>query len=78
MATLDDILREAQSARLIPTVADSRKEERIVSILLATLPRVRPFARQILERCGQRVGKSSELTCYTEVDFPSIDGNSSD
>lgn len=74
MKALDDILLTAQPARLIPTVADSRKEERIVSILLATLSRVRPFAEQLLERCGQRVGKSSALTAYTEVDFPSGEG----
>ena len=37
MSPLDDILRNALRARLIPTVADSRKEERIVSVLLATL-----------------------------------------
>ena len=29
MSALDDILKNAQRARLIPTVADSRKEERI-------------------------------------------------
>ena len=78
MKTLEDILRTAQPARLIPTVADSRKEERIVSILLATLSRVRPFAEQLLERCEQRVGKSSTLAAYTEVEFPSIDGSSKD
>ena len=78
MKSLDDILQSAQPARLIPTVADSRKEERIVSILLATLSRVHPFAEQLLERCGQRVGKSSTLTAYTEVEFPSIDGSSKD
>ena len=78
MKTLDDILRTAQPARLIPTVADSRKEERLVSIVLATLSRVRPFAEQLLERCDQRVGKSSTLTAHTEVDFPSIDGSSKD
>ena len=78
MKTLDDILASAQPARLIPTVADSRKEERIVSILLATLPNVRPFAEQLLERCGQRLSKSSVLKTYAEVDFPSADGSSSD
>ena len=76
--SLDDILTSAKSARLIPTIADSRKEERIVSILLATLPRVRPFATQVLERCGQRVGKSSTIATYTEVDFPSADGTGKD
>ena len=37
MNPLDDVLQGAQRARLMPTVADSRKEERIASILLATL-----------------------------------------
>lgn len=78
MRTLDEILKAAQPARLIPTVADSRREERIVSVLLATLPKVRPFAEQLLQRCGERVGKSSMLTSYTEVYFPSIDGSRKD
>ena len=76
MTTLDDILKNAQPARLIPIVADTRKEERIVSIFLATLAQTRPFAREILERCGKRVGKYSVLTSYTEVGFPSFDGSS--
>ena len=43
MSALDDILKDAQRARLIPTVADSRKEERIVSVLLATLAVVKAY-----------------------------------
>ena len=78
MRTLDEVLKVAHPARLIPTVADSRKEERLVSILLATLPRVRPFAEQLLDRCGERLGKSSVLASYTEVEFPSADGVSKD
>ena len=78
MKALDDILKNAQPARLIPTVADSRKEERLVSILLATLPSVHPFAEQLLDRCGERLGKSSVLASYTEVEFPSADGASKD
>ena len=76
MTTLDDILKNAQPARLIPTVADTSKEERIVSIFLATLAQTRPFAKEILERCGERVGKYSVLTSYTEVEFPSSDSSS--
>ena len=64
MSALDDILKDAQRARLIPTVADSRKEERIVSVLLATLSVVRPLAEQLLERCGVRMGKTSDLRSY--------------
>ena len=78
MSALDDILNNAQPARLIPTIADSRNEERIVSILLATLPKVPLFAEKILERCGERVSKSSTLSSYTEVEFPSLDGSGKD
>ena len=70
MSALDDILKGAQRARLIPTVAPSRKEERIVSILLSTLTVVRPLARELLNRCGVRLGKTSRLHNYIEVVFP--------
>ena len=78
MSALDDILKDAQRARLIPTVADSRKEERIVSVLLATLTVVHPFAEQLLERCGVRMGKTSDLRSYTEVEFVAADGSRKD
>ena len=78
MSALDDILKDAQRARLIPTVADSRKEERIVSVLLATLSVVHPFAEQFLERFGVRMGKTSDLRSYTEVEFVASDGSSKD
>ena len=78
MGTLDDILNDASRARLIPTVADSRKEERIVSVLLATLSVVPPFAEQLLERCGVRMGKTSDLRSHTEVEFVAVDGSRKD
>ena len=78
MSALDDILKDAKRARLIPTVADSRKEERIVSVLLATLSVVHPFAEQLLERFGVKMGKTSDLRGYTEVEFVTSDGSSRD
>lgn len=80
MKTLDDILATAHTARLIPVVADSRKEERVVSIFLAALTRVRPFAKAILDRLDSKakVGKRSVLAAYTEVEFPSSDTNTKD
>ncbi len=82
MSDMDNILEKAHRARLIPTTAESRKEERLVSVLLATLAVVHPFAKQLLERCGVRMGKTSKLLTYTEVKFPSSDesknGNSKD
>lgn len=75
MSDIDDVLLNAHRARLIPTIADSRKEERLVSVLLATLAVALPFAKQLLGQCGVRVGKMSKLLSYTEVKFPSLDEN---
>ena len=75
MATLDDILASAQRARLIPTVATTRKEERLASVLLAAMSVVRPLAESILTQCGTRMGKRAVLETYTEVTFSTADGN---
>ena len=75
MATLDEILTPAHRARLIPTVATTRKEERLVSVLLAAMSVVRPLAESILTQCGTRMGKRATLQTYTEVTFPMADGN---
>ena len=74
MTTLDDILRDAPRARLIPTFAEHRKEQRTVSVLLAALSAVPSFAKQLLSCCEARVGKTSELRTYTEIEFSSDDG----
>lgn len=71
MANLDDILAAAHRARLIPIVADSRKEEKITSVLLATLSVIPSLADKILSRCGERMAKTSQLDSYIEVNFPS-------
>ena len=78
MSALDDILKNAVRARLIPTVADSHKEERIVSFLLPTLSVVPLFAKQLLVRCGVRMGKTSDLHSYTEVELVAADGSRKD
>ena len=78
MNTLEDLLSMAKRARLIPTVADSRKEERLVSVLLSTMSMVRPLATRFLDRCGERMGKTSALDAFAEVAVPSEDGNGSD
>ena len=75
MSDIDDVLQKSHRARLIPTIADARKEERLVSVLLATLAMVPPFAKQLLGQCGVRVGKMSKLLSYTEVKFLSLDEN---
>ena len=78
MTELDDVLKSAQRARLIPFGAESRKEERIVSILLATLSVVRPFAKQLLRQFSVTMTKTARLECFTEVEFPNSSGNGTD
>ena len=75
MDSLDEVLSNAKPARLIPSLAESRKEEKLVSILLAVLGSVRPFAAQLLGFCSARVGKTSDVDSYTEVVFPTSDPN---
>ena len=75
MSNINEIIEKAHHARLIPTIAYAQKEERLVSVLLATLAVVHPFAKQLLERCGVKMGKKSRLLSYTEVKFPSLAEN---
>lgn len=70
---LTESLECGQPARLIPTVADSKKEERATSALLATFMVVPSFAQAILSGAGAPVTKSSKVTCLTEVVFKSKD-----
>ena len=67
--TIPDYLSTGEPARLIPVAADSNKEVRAASILLASLMSVPPFARVMLASLGQRVGSRANVDCYTEVVF---------
>lgn len=72
-AEISTYLASGQLARLIPTVADSKKEERATSSLLASFMVVPLFAREVLSGAGAPVGKRLKITCYTEVTFKSTD-----
>jgi len=71
--TLPNYLASGEPARLIPVTAESNKEARAASILLATLMSVPPFARVMLGSLGQRVGIRANVDCYTEVVFDDAD-----
>jgi hypothetical protein len=60
-------LESGEQARLIPVAADSSREVRAASILMAALSAVPPFAQAMLGPLGQRIGKRARLDCYTEV-----------
>jgi hypothetical protein len=73
---IEDIIELSHPARLIPVVADSKKEERATSILLAAFSVVPIFAHDVLVEAGARVGKRSAIKCFTEVTFPIRDSDS--
>ncbi len=66
---IKSLLARAEIARLIPTVADSKKEERATSCLLASFMAVPAYAREVLSNAGAPVGKRLKAICYTEVVF---------
>ncbi|NED97346.1 hypothetical protein G1H11_18780 [Phytoactinopolyspora alkaliphila] len=69
MADRPTFLESGEQARLIPVAADSSRETRAVSILLAAMMSVPPFALTMLQQLGQRVGTRSSLLGFTEVVF---------
>lgn len=74
---LPEYLASGEFARLIPVAADSNKEARAASILLATLSAVPPFQSVMLSSLNQRIGIRSNLDCYTEIVFKGDDKNKS-
>jgi hypothetical protein len=66
-----DQIDSGQVARLIPTVVDSKKEERATSSLLASFMVVPAFAQDVLSTIGAPTGKRVRVKCYTEVVFKS-------
>ena len=71
LKNLPDILAKGEPARLIPVVADTRKEQRATSALLAVIGSVAEYGRDLLSVVGAPVGKTSRIRCFTEVEFKS-------
>lgn len=64
-----DFLICGEKARLIPSVADTSRECRISSILLATMMSVEEFGKGLLSSLGVKIGKTSKILGFTEVVF---------
>lgn len=67
MAELPDFVTRGERARLFPVLADTSKEGRTLSIVLACLENVEEFGRAMLLDIGQRVGQRSRIESFTEV-----------
>lgn len=62
-----DFLKWGDPARLFPIVADSSREQRITSILLAVMTQVPTLAAELLGTAGIRIGVRSRIEAFTEV-----------
>lgn len=59
-----------ERSRLFPVLADSSKEGRTHSIVLACLEQIPELSGALLGAVGRRVGTQSKVLTYTEVAFP--------
>lgn len=78
MPELPTFLKSGDIARLIPVIADSRKEQRVASVFLATLSAVPNFAEAMMRSLGQRVGRRTRINSFTEVVFQTQSANLKD
>lgn len=74
---LPSFLKRGVPARLIPSVADSSKEQRITSALLATMMSVDDFGHNLLRMVGAPATKRARIQCFTEVVFRDTKGDKS-
>jgi len=66
---IEELLASGEKARLIPTVAKSKHEERATSVLLAMFRVVPQFAKTMLSEVGAPSNARASVQCYTEVVF---------
>ena len=62
-----EFLKQGQRARLFPTVADTSRENRLLSIFLALLPHSPTLAQDLFSTIGLRVGMRANIECWIEV-----------
>lgn len=68
MNILDKIIG-GEPARLIPILAEGKKEERATSALMAAMSVVPEFAKQLLTPFGAKINARASIQCFTEVRF---------
>jgi hypothetical protein len=73
VATRPEFLSGGEPARLIPITADSAREQKSISVLLAGMRSVLELRQALLKSIGTRVGSSATLEAWTEVVFANED-----
>ena len=69
MTNLPDFLKQGETARLFPVLADTSKEGRATSILLSCIAKIDEFAATQIKTLGHKAGKRTQVECFTEVVF---------
>jgi len=67
MEEKSELLVSGERARLFPVLADTSKEGRTLSILLACFETVDNFGKSLLSDLGIKVGARTQIKTYTEV-----------
>ena len=70
MDEFPDVLKGGEKARLFPVLADTSKEGRALSVLLACMSSIDDLSRTMLATIGHRVGVRSRVHTFTEVVLP--------
>lgn len=73
-----EFLLQGDHARLFPALANTSKEGRTTSIVLACLANIREFRDTLLATAGGKVGARSRIEAFTEVVFSGQPGNAKD
>ncbi len=69
---LPEYLELGTHARLVPVVADTSREQRITSAVMAGFMSVEEFGREMLKLVGAPATKTAKVTCFTEVVFKKV------
>jgi hypothetical protein len=67
MTDKPEMLASGERARLFPVLADTSKEGRTLSILLACFETVDVFGKSLLSDVGVKIGARTKIETYTEV-----------
>lgn len=70
---IDFLNARGERARLFPVLAESSKEGRTHSIVLACLAQIPEFSAALLGATGRRVGKRAKIEAFTEISFAKKD-----
>lgn len=69
---VSELIKSGERSRLIPVVAESSKEERAVSSLLAVFSIVPSLANSMLQDVGAPTNQRARVHCYSQVVFKGV------